>query len=98
MLAHGQHRAARDGLRLRADDAGRSATGSTRAGGRALLLPEARRVVEDPGTGSACANLGGWLLATGAPLPQRLAIAQGDAVGTSVPTRRSRSTPSGAST
>jgi trans-2,3-dihydro-3-hydroxyanthranilate isomerase len=38
-------------------------------------------VVEDPGTGSACANLGGWLLATGAPLPQRLAIAQGDAVG-----------------
>lgn len=38
-------------------------------------------VVEDPGTGSACANLGGWLLATGATLPQQLAIAQGDAVG-----------------
>jgi trans-2,3-dihydro-3-hydroxyanthranilate isomerase len=38
-------------------------------------------VVEDPGTGSACANLGGWLLATGAALPQQLAIAQGDAVG-----------------
>jgi trans-2,3-dihydro-3-hydroxyanthranilate isomerase len=38
-------------------------------------------VTEDPGTGSACANLGGWLLATGAPLPQHLAIAQGDAVG-----------------
>jgi trans-2,3-dihydro-3-hydroxyanthranilate isomerase len=38
-------------------------------------------VVEDPGTGSACANLGGWLIATGAALPQRLAIAQGDAVG-----------------
>ncbi|HZQ60501.1 MAG TPA: PhzF family phenazine biosynthesis protein [Casimicrobiaceae bacterium] len=38
-------------------------------------------VVEDPGTGSACANLGGWLIATGAPLPQRLAIAQGSAVG-----------------
>jgi len=38
-------------------------------------------VVEDPGTGSACANLGGWLLATGAPLPQRLAIDQGEAVG-----------------
>jgi len=37
-------------------------------------------VVEDPGTGSACANLGGWLLATGAALPQRIAIAQGDAV------------------
>jgi len=37
-------------------------------------------VVEDPGTGSACANLGGWLLATGAPLPQRLAIEQGETV------------------
>ena len=36
--------------------------------------------IEDPGTGSACANLGGWLLATGAPLPQRIAVAQGDAV------------------
>jgi len=38
-------------------------------------------VIEDPGTGSACANLGGWLLATGAPLPQRVAIDQGEAVG-----------------
>jgi len=37
--------------------------------------------VEDPGTGSACANLGGWLLATGAPLPQKLTIDQGEAVG-----------------
>ena len=38
-------------------------------------------MVEDPGTGSACANLGGWLIATGSPLPQRIAIRQGDAVG-----------------
>jgi PhzF family phenazine biosynthesis protein len=38
-------------------------------------------VVEDPGTGSACANLGGWLLATGAALPQVLSISQGEAVG-----------------
>jgi PhzF family phenazine biosynthesis protein len=38
-------------------------------------------VIEDPGTGSACANLGGWLVATGAPLPQRLALDQGEAVG-----------------
>jgi PhzF family phenazine biosynthesis protein len=35
--------------------------------------------VEDPGTGSACANLGGWLLTTGAPLPGRYRIAQGAA-------------------
>ena len=38
-------------------------------------------VIEDPGTGSACANLGGWLLVTGAELPQRLSIDQGEAVG-----------------
>jgi PhzF family phenazine biosynthesis protein len=38
-------------------------------------------VVEDPGTGSACANLGGWLLANDASLPQRVRIAQGEAVG-----------------
>jgi len=38
-------------------------------------------VVEDPGTGSACANLGGWLLVTGAALPQKLKVDQGEAVG-----------------
>jgi PhzF family phenazine biosynthesis protein len=38
-------------------------------------------VIEDPATGSACANLGGWLLATGAPLPAELTLRQGDAVG-----------------
>jgi len=38
-------------------------------------------VVEDPGTGSACANLGGWLLVTGATLPQKLDVDQGEAVG-----------------
>jgi predicted PhzF superfamily epimerase YddE/YHI9 len=37
-------------------------------------------VAEDPGTGSACANLGGWLMATGASLPARYAIDQGAAV------------------
>jgi len=38
-------------------------------------------VIEDPGTGSATANLGGWLLHSGHPLPVELAIDQGDAVG-----------------
>jgi len=46
-----------------------------------FFFPKHGAVIEDPGTGSACANLGGWLLATGAPLPQRLAIDQGEAVG-----------------
>ena len=40
-------------------------------------------VIEDPGTGSACANLGGWLLATHARLPVALSIDQGEAVGRS---------------
>jgi len=38
-------------------------------------------VIEDPATGSACANLGGWHLATGAPLPVALELDQGAAVG-----------------
>jgi len=37
-------------------------------------------VSEDPGTGSACANLGGWLLASGHALPVSCMIAQGEAV------------------
>jgi trans-2,3-dihydro-3-hydroxyanthranilate isomerase len=38
-------------------------------------------VVEDPATGSACANLGGWHLATGTPRPLHLEVDQGRAVG-----------------
>lgn len=37
-------------------------------------------VIEDPATGSACANLGGWFVATGAPLPLAVTLRQGDAV------------------
>lgn len=36
---------------------------------------------EDPGTGSACANLGGWLLAEGRAVPLEARIEQGHAVG-----------------
>jgi len=80
MLAH-----ARIGQRTMAyifapdDTPGSAAGGAQRMIARFFFLKQGS-VVEDPGTGSACANLGGWLLATGAPLPQRLAIAQGDAV------------------
>jgi len=55
-----------------------------REGNRVLarfFFPKHGAVIEDPGTGSACANLGGWLLATGAALPQKLAVDQGEAVG-----------------
>ncbi|TMH59463.1 MAG: PhzF family phenazine biosynthesis protein, partial [Betaproteobacteria bacterium] len=44
-------------------------------------FPKHGAIIEDPGTGSACANLGGWLIATGASRPRMLTIAQGDAVG-----------------
>lgn len=40
-------------------------------------------VVEDPGTGSACANLGGYLLATGRKGPLAWTLRQGDQVGRS---------------
>jgi PhzF family phenazine biosynthesis protein len=46
-----------------------------------FFFPKHGAVIEDPGTGSACANLGGWLVATGAPRPQTRLIAQGEAVG-----------------
>ena len=38
-------------------------------------------IMEDPGTGSACANLGGWLIATQRALPVRLTVHQGDHLG-----------------
>ena len=38
-------------------------------------------LVEDPGTGSACANLGGWFIASGVSLPLSLSVAQGDEAG-----------------
>jgi len=46
-----------------------------------FFFPKHGSVIEDPGTGSACPNLGGWLLATGARLPQKLTVDQGEAVG-----------------
>jgi trans-2,3-dihydro-3-hydroxyanthranilate isomerase len=38
-------------------------------------------LVEDPGTGSACANLGGWLMAQGNGLPVNLSVQQGEQTG-----------------
>jgi len=86
-----------DAVRRTEPDAGtvsqwpRSSTGRTmcyvwaRAGANAVesrfFFTRHSSVVEDPGTGSACANLGGWMLATRQPLPVRLAVSQGAAVG-----------------
>jgi PhzF family phenazine biosynthesis protein len=38
-------------------------------------------IVEDPGTGSACANLGGWFIAHADPLPLTAIVLQGDQLG-----------------
>ena len=59
-----QQRPARDGVRLRARRRPRAARGSS--------FPSTAPSSRTRAPGSACANLGGWLLATGAPLPQKL--------------------------
>jgi PhzF family phenazine biosynthesis protein len=46
-----------------------------------FFFPKQGALVEDPGTGSACANLGGWLVATGAARPCSFTVDQGEAVG-----------------
>lgn len=38
-------------------------------------------ISEDPGTGSACANLGGWWIARQRPLPYEATLVQGDHLG-----------------
>lgn len=45
-----------------------------------FYFPKNGAPAEDPGTGSACANLGGYLLTTGTPLPQRWQLSQGSEV------------------
>jgi trans-2,3-dihydro-3-hydroxyanthranilate isomerase len=80
LLAHG-HTGQRAMAYVFAPDPQRKVPDGARAIVSRFFFPKQGAVVEDPGTGSACANLGGWLIATGAPLPQRIAIAQGDAVG-----------------
>lgn len=45
-----------------------------------FFFPKNGAPCEDPGTGSACANLGGYLLATDTPLPQYWRLSQGTAL------------------
>jgi PhzF family phenazine biosynthesis protein len=46
-----------------------------------FFFPQGPVMLEDPATGSATANLGGWWLALQHPLPVTLEIAQGEATG-----------------
>jgi PhzF family phenazine biosynthesis protein len=81
LLAHGSN-GARAMAYVWARDPARGAAG---AAGEPVIarffFPKFGSVIEDPGTGSACANLGGWFLATGAPRPLSLTVSQGEAVG-----------------
>ena len=45
-----------------------------------FFFPHGESIAEDPATGSACANLGGWFIATQAALPLSKTIMQGSAV------------------
>jgi PhzF family phenazine biosynthesis protein len=79
LLAHG-HNGQRAMAYVFAPDPGRATAGGAQPFVARFFFPKHGVVTEDPGTGSACANLGGWLVATAQPLPQRLAIVQGDLV------------------
>lgn len=46
-----------------------------------FFFPQDSTILEDPATGSATANLGGWFIATGASLPISVEIAQGEYTG-----------------
>lgn len=63
-----------------------SASSSSAAVRRELLaarffFPQGPAVLEDPATGSATANLGGWYIAAGRERPCRIEIAQGEQTG-----------------
>jgi PhzF family phenazine biosynthesis protein len=66
------------------DDIGMAYVFAERGNGQALarfFFPSRGSMLEDPATGSATANFGGWCLAMGRPLPLRVDIAQGEFVG-----------------
>ena len=46
-----------------------------------FFFPSGTAILEDPATGSATANLGGWLIASGKALPLSYQIAQGEYTG-----------------
>ncbi|ANN77073.1 PhzF family phenazine biosynthesis protein [Bordetella flabilis] len=60
---------------------GQDNDGADRVIARYFFVKPGGGVVEDPGTGSACANLGGWYIAKGRPLPARARVQQGEQTG-----------------
>jgi predicted PhzF superfamily epimerase YddE/YHI9 len=45
-----------------------------------FFFPSGAAILEDPATGSACANLGGWFVATRPGADVQRAVSQGEAV------------------
>ncbi len=62
------------------DDATQSASGRLAFKSRYFFTKQGGGIEEDPGTGSACANLGGWWITKNYPLPLSAEVAQGDHV------------------
>jgi PhzF family phenazine biosynthesis protein len=46
-----------------------------------FFFPDGAAILEDPATGSACANLGGWFLAMGRRPPLDFEVSQGEVIG-----------------
>jgi trans-2,3-dihydro-3-hydroxyanthranilate isomerase len=46
-----------------------------------FFFPDGASILEDPATGSACANLGGWFIAMGRRPPLNFEVSQGEYVG-----------------
>ncbi len=46
-----------------------------------FFFPDGPAILEDPATGSACANLGGWFIAMGRRPPLAFEVSQGELVG-----------------
>ena len=71
--------------RLKSSDGQGMAYVFASAGGKKILsrffFPDGAAVLEDPATGSACANLGGWFVAMGRRPPLVFEVSQGEFVG-----------------
>ncbi len=46
-----------------------------------FFFPDGAAILEDPATGSACANLGGWFIAMGRRPPLNFEVSQGELIG-----------------
>jgi PhzF family phenazine biosynthesis protein len=71
--------------KLRSVDGAGQALVFASTGGKKIMsrffFPDGAAILEDPATGSACANLGGWFLAMGRRPPLAFEVAQGELVG-----------------